>query len=57
MSHRIIEKLRRDVLKNIIKLKYGFVKNKIGSLITSTTDTYYLSGAMANTYTALIKTL
>ena len=35
----------------------GFLfKNKIGSLITRiTTDTYYLSGAMANTYTALIK--
>ena len=57
MSHRIIEKLRRDVFKNIINVHYGFfVKNKIGSLITRiTTDTYYLSGAMANTYTALIK--
>ena len=57
MSHRIIEKLRRDVFKNIINVHYGFsIKNKIGSLITRiTTDTYYLSGAMANTYTALIK--
>ena len=57
MRHRIIEKLRRDVFKNIINVHYGFfVKNKIGSLITRiTTDTYYLSGAMANTYTALIK--
>ncbi len=57
MSHRIIEKLRCDVFKNIINVHYGFfVKNKIGSLITRiTTDTYYLSGAMANTYTALIK--
>ena len=57
MSHRIIEKLRQDVFKNIINVHYGFfVKNKIGSLITRiTTDTYYLSGAMANTYTALIK--
>ena len=46
MSHRIIEKLRRDVFKNIINVHYGFfVKNKIGSLITRiTTDTYYLSG-------------
>ena len=57
MSHRIIEKLRRDVFKNIINVHYGFfVKNKIGSLITRiTTYTYFLSGAMANTYTALIK--
>ncbi len=57
MSHRIIEKLRKDVFDNIINLHYGFfVKNKTGSLITRiTTDTYYLSGAMANTYTALIK--
>ncbi len=32
MSHRIIEKLRRDVFKNIINVHYGFfVKNKIGS--------------------------
>ena len=57
MSHRIIEKLRKDVFHNVINLHYGFfVKNKTGSLITRiTTDTYYLSGAMANTYTALIK--
>ncbi len=57
MSHRIIEKLRKDVFQNIINLHYGFfVQNKTGSLITRiTTDTYYLSGAMANTYTALIK--
>ena len=57
MSHRIIEKLRKDVFHNLINLHYGFfVQNKIGSLITRiTTDTYYLSGAMANTYTALIK--
>jgi len=57
MSHRIIEKLRRDVFHNLINLHYGFfVQNKTGSLITRiTTDTYYLSGAMANTYTALIK--
>ena len=57
MSHRIIEKLRKDVFHNIVNLHYGFfVQNKTGSLITRiTTDTYYLSGAMANTYTALIK--
>ena len=57
MSHRIIEKLRRNVFHNIVNLHYGFfVQNKTGSLITRiTTDTYYLSGAMANTYTALIK--
>ena len=57
MSHRIIEKLRKDVFQNIINLHYGFfVQNRTGSLITRiTTDTYYLSGAMANTYTALIK--
>ena len=57
MSHRIIEKLRKDVFHNIINLHYGFfVQNKTGSLITRiTTDTYYLSGAMGNTYTALIK--
>ena len=57
MSHRIIEKLRKDVFHNIINLHYGFfVQNKTGSLITRiTTDTYYLSGAMSNTYTALIK--
>jgi subfamily B ATP-binding cassette protein MsbA len=57
MSHRIIEKLRKDVFHNVVNLHYGFfVQNKTGSLITRiTTDTYYLSGAMANTYTALIK--
>ncbi len=57
MSHRIIEKLRKDVFHNVINLHYGFfVQNKTGSLITRiTTDTYYLSGAMANTYTALIR--
>ena len=57
MSQRIIEKLRKDVFHNIINLHYGFfVQNKTGSLITRiTTDTYYLSGVMANTYTALIK--
>jgi len=57
MSHRIIEKLRKDVFQNIINLHYSFfVQNRTGSLITRiTTDTYYLSGAMANTYTALIK--
>ena len=57
MSHRIIEKLRKDVFQNVINLHYSFfVKNKTGSLITRiTTDTYYLSGAMGNTYTALIK--
>ena len=57
MSHRIIEKLRKDVFHNLINLHYGFfVQNRTGSLITRiTTDTYYLSGAMANTYTALIK--
>ncbi len=57
MSQRIIEKLRNDVFKNLINLDYGFyVKTKTGSLITRiTTDTFYLSGAMANTYTALIK--
>ena len=57
MSHRIIEKLRKDVFHNIINLHYGFfIQNKTGSLITRiTTDTYYLSGAMGNTYTALVK--
>jgi subfamily B ATP-binding cassette protein MsbA len=57
MSHRIIEKLRRDIFHNLINLHYGFfTQNRTGSLITRiTTDTYYLSGAMANTYTALIK--
>ena len=57
MSHRIIEKLRKDVFHNVVNLHYGFfVQNKTGSLITRiTNDTYYLSGAMANTYTALIK--
>ena len=57
MSQRIIEKLRNDVFKNLINLDYSyFVKSKTGSLITRiTTDTYYLSGAMANTYTALVK--
>ena len=57
MSQRIIEKLRKDVFHNLINLHYGFfVQNKTGSLITRiTTDTFYLSGAMANTYTALIK--
>ena len=35
MSHRIIEKLRKDVFHNVINLHYGFfVKNKTGSLIT-----------------------
>ena len=55
--HRIIEKLRKDVFHNVINLHYGFfLQNKTGSLITRiTTDTYFLSGAMANTYTALIK--
>jgi len=57
MTHRIIEKLRNEVFKNLINLDYGFfVKTKTGSLITRiTTDTYYLSGAMASTYTALVK--
>ena len=57
MSQRIIEKLRNDVFKNLINLDYSyFVQSKTGSLITRiTTDTYYLSGAMANTYTALVK--
>ena len=57
MSHRIIEKLRKDIFHNIINLHYGFfVQNKTGSLITRiTTDTYYLSGAMGSTYTALIR--
>ena len=57
MSQRIIEKLRKNVFHNLINLHYGFfVQNKTGSLITRiTTDTFYLSGAMANTYTALIK--
>ena len=57
MSQRIIEKLRNDIFKNIINLQYNFfVNHKTGSLITRvTTDTYYLSGAMANSYTALIK--
>ena len=57
MSQKIIEKLRKDIFYNIINLHYGFfLKNKTGSLITRiTTDTYYLSGAMASTYTALIK--
>ena len=57
MSQSIIEKLRKDVFRNIINLHYDFfVQNKTGSLITRiTTDTYYLSGAMAKTYTALIR--
>ena len=57
MSQRIIEKLRNDVFKNLINLDYGFfINTKTGSLITRiTTDTFYLSGAMATTYTALIK--
>ena len=57
MSQRIIEKLRNDLFKNLINLDYDFfVKTKTGSLITRiTTDTFYLSGAMATTYTALIK--
>ena len=57
MSQRIIEKLRKDVFNNVINLHYGFfVQNKTGSLITRiTTDTYYLSGAMSSTYTALIR--
>ena len=57
MSQRIIEKLRKEVFHNLINLHYGFfVQNKTGSLITRiTTDTFYLSGAMASTYTALIR--
>ena len=57
MSQRIIEKLRKEVFHNIINLHYGFfIQNKTGTLITRiTTDTYHLSGAMANTYTALIR--
>ena len=57
MSQRIIEKLRKDVFINLINLHYGFfIQNKTGSLITRiTTDTFYLSGAMASTYTALIR--
>ena len=57
MSQRIIEKLRKDVFNNLINLHYGFfIQNKTGSLITRiTTDTFYLSGAMASTYTALIR--
>ena len=57
MSQRIIEKLRKDVFSNLINLHYGFfIQNKTGSLITRiTTDTFYLSGAMASTYTALIR--
>ena len=35
MSHRIIEKLRKDVFHNVVNLHYGFfVQNKTGSLIT-----------------------
>ena len=57
MSQKIIEKLRIEVFERIINLHYGFfLENKTGSLITRiTTDTYYLNGAMAKTYTALIK--
>ena len=57
MSQRIIEKLRIQVFNRIINLHYNFfLENKTGSLITRiTTDTYYLNGAMANTYTSLIK--
>ena len=57
MSQRIIEKLRKDVFNNLINLHYGFfIQNRTGSLITRiTTDTFYLSGAMASTYTALIR--
>ncbi|MDB4233712.1 ABC transporter ATP-binding protein/permease [Alphaproteobacteria bacterium] len=57
MSQKIIEKLRIQVFKRIIGLHYNFfLENKTGSLITRiTTDTYYLNGAMANTYTSLIK--
>ena len=57
MSQRIIEKLRIQVFHRIINLHYNFfLENKIGSLITRiTTDTYYLNGAMASTYTSLIK--
>ncbi len=57
MSQRIIERLRKEVFHNIINLHYGFfIQNKTGTLITRiTTDTYHLSGAMANTYTALIR--
>tara|TARA_B110000114_G_scaffold159053_1_gene174702 strand:+ start:3539 stop:5263 length:1725 start_codon:yes stop_codon:yes gene_type:complete len=57
MSQRIIEKLRIQVFHRIINLHYNFfLENKTGSLITRiTTDTYYLNGAMASTYTSLIK--
>ncbi|MDC1316119.1 ABC transporter transmembrane domain-containing protein, partial [Alphaproteobacteria bacterium] len=57
MSQKIIEKLRIQVFQNIINLHYNFfLENKTGSLITRiTTDTYYLNGAMAKTYTSLIK--
>ncbi|MDB9824653.1 ABC transporter ATP-binding protein/permease [Alphaproteobacteria bacterium] len=57
MSQKIIEKLRIQVFKRIIGLHYNFfLENKTGSLITRiTNDTYYLNGAMANTYTSLIK--
>ena len=57
MSQRIIEQLRIQVFHRIINLHYNFfLENKTGSLITRiTTDTYYLNGAMASTYTSLIK--
>ena len=57
ISHNVIETLRKNFFKNLINLHYGFfINNKTGSLTTRiTTDTYFLSGAMANTYTALIK--
>ncbi|MAV81972.1 MAG: hypothetical protein CMI90_00730 [Pelagibacteraceae bacterium] len=57
MSQKIIELLRIQVFQRIINLHYSFfLENKTGSLITRiTTDTYYLNGAMAKTYTALIK--
>ena len=57
ISHNVIETLRKNFFKNLMNLHYGFfINNKTGSLTTRiTTDTYFLSGAMANTYTALIK--
>ena len=57
ISHNVIETLRKNFFRNLINLHYGFfLNNKTGSLTTRiTTDTYFLSGAMANTYTALIK--
>ena len=57
MSQGVIAKLRQDIFKNLINIHYGFfINNKTGSLITRiTTDTFYLGGAMANTYTALIR--